>query len=445
MKTKVQKAISDFDMLKSGDEVLVGLSGGADSVALLLILNELGYKTTACHINHQLRGEESDRDENFCVELCRRLQIKLFVEKIDINTFCKERKFGIEEGARLLRYQAFEKYSFGAKIATAHTTSDNLETVLINLTRGTALKGLCGIPPVRNNIIRPLIYCTRDEIENYLKEKNQDYVIDSTNLSCDYTRNKMRHEVIPKLAEVNPSLYKSLQKTISSISRDNLYLEKLAQNLLIEATISENTFDVEILRKADISIMSRCIAEILKKMNLECTNDKVNDIIEIVLNEGKINLSGDVYAISNSGKIKICSLCEKIKKDFSEKIDFKNEYTFYNKKLHFCVENINYNNEFKNINKKFANQAFDYDKIQGKAIVRNRKNGDKIKFFGKPHTTKIKTLFNSDIPQDKRDEIIFIADEVGVIFVEGYGVAERVKVDENTKTIIKVNIIERIV
>ena len=131
--------------------------------------------------------------------------------------------------------------------------------------------------------------------------------------------------------------------------------------------------------------------------------------------------------------------------DFFEEIDFKKEYYFLEKKLCFCIENINYNCDFKNINKKFANQAFDYDKIQGKAIVRNRKSGDKIIFLGKPHTTKIKTLFNSDIPQNKRDEIIFIADDNGVIFVEGYGVAERVKVDENTKTIIRVNIIEGIV
>ena len=442
MNSKVIKAIEDFNMLKSGDKVLVGLSGGADSVALLLILKELGYEIIACHINHQLRGEESDRDENFCKELCKSLNIELIVEKLDVITFCKENKLGTEEGARQLRYKAFEKHSNGIKIATAHTNSDNLETVLINLSRGTALTGLCGIPPVRDNIIRPLIYCTREDIENYLNEKNQDYVIDSTNLSCDYTRNKIRHDVIPKLVQINPSLHKSFLKTVKSVSRDNKYLEILSQKALRDITISKDTYNAELLSEFDISIALRCIAQILKNSSLECNNDKVNDIYNMLHNEGKINLTNDVYAISKSGKLKICCEKHKEKVEFCEVMCIGKEYFFYNKKISLYEKKFVFDTESENINKMFANGILDYDKIQGKAIVRNRRDGDKIKFLNKPHTTTIKKLFNSDIPQNKRDEIIFIADDIGVIFIEGYGIAERVKVDDGTKCAIAVNIFE---
>ena len=341
MMDKVQRAIADFDMLQKGEEVLVALSGGADSVALLLILNELGYITNCCHINHQLRGEESDSDEVFCVELCKKIETKLFVEKLDIYTFCKKNKLGIEEGARLLRYNAFEKYCYGKKIATAHTNSDNLETVLINLTRGTALTGLCGIPPVRGNIIRPLIYCTRDDIENYLKCKNQEYVTDSTNLSCDFTRNKIRHEVIPRLVEINPGLHRTFLKTVNSISRDNLFLDSTANSVLEGIKISENTYNTDILKTTDISIALRCIAQIFKNHNIKYNNSRINEVYNIIQNEGKINLSGDVYAIAKMGKLKISCLKSKEKIHFCEEVNFEKEYNFNNKLIKLIIENIN--------------------------------------------------------------------------------------------------------
>ena len=268
-------------MLSKNEKVLVGLSGGADSVALMLALIELGYKVFACHINHQLRGDESDRDESFCRKLCKDNEIELFAEKIDVNTFCKENKVGTEEGARILRYQVFSKYSQEAKIATAHTNSDNLETVLINMSRGTSLPGLCGIPPIRDNIIRPLIYCSRQEIEEYLKEKNQEYVTDSTNLSCDYTRNKIRHNVIPELAKINPAILKAFSKMIEGINLDNNYLNNLAENAFTDIQINSNTFSSRLLMEMDIAISKRCIALILKSLDLECSSDRIADIYNI--------------------------------------------------------------------------------------------------------------------------------------------------------------------
>lgn len=442
MITKLENTINEFQMLTPNETVLVGLSGGADSVALLLSLKEIGYKVFACHINHQLRGEESDRDEAFCISLCENLNIKLIVEKIDVITFCKNNKLGIEEGARVLRYETFQKYCENAKIATAHSLSDSLETTLINLTRGTSLKGLCGIPPVRDNIIRPLISCTRQEIEIYLNEKQQSFITDSTNLSNDYTRNKIRNEIIPKLFDINNSLYKTYQRTIKNISRDEKTLDEIANNIFLLSKI-ENKFGeyyIQLILAEKSAIINRVVAKILKENGQECTTVKISSIVEILNNNGKINISKDLYASATDEKLKIYHLYVQNEFIFERELELEKEIKFKNKIIYTKTEKINNNNQIQNVNRKFAIYSLDYGKIQGKVVVRNRRNGDKIKFANKTHTTTIKTLFNSKISQENRDDVIFLADEDGVIFVEGFGIAERVAVDNITKNTLTINI-----
>ena len=190
MLNKVAKTIEKYNMIKKSERILVGLSGGADSVSLLLCLRELGYDISACHINHQLRGDESLRDENFCIKLCRDLDIPIDVHRINVKEYCKMNSTSLEDGARKLRYNIFSNAET-EKIATAHTLSDCFETLLFNIVRGTGLKGLCSIPPVRDNIIRPLIDCTREDILEFLKKHNQSFVTDSTNLETEFTRNKV--------------------------------------------------------------------------------------------------------------------------------------------------------------------------------------------------------------------------------------------------------------
>lgn len=444
MMNKVRNTILRYDMLKSGEKVLVGLSGGADSVALLLILKELGFTVSACHVNHQLRGTESERDQKFCEELCNRENIRLFVEKIDVITFCKENKVGTEEGARLLRYQVLQKYSKGSKIATAHNVNDRIETTLINLTRGTALRGLCSIPPVRDNIVRPFIDCTREEIEDYLREKKQDFVTDSTNMSTEYTRNKIRHIVIPELLKINPNLYNNYKNTINIISNEDGYLDKISDEVLSRAKTLGNEYNCETILSQDDVIIKRCIAKMLKENNLECSNKKVIEVLDIIKNGGKINLSGDVYAVSKKGRISICTIKQKEKYDFEIKAEINKTYRIYGKTIKLCKQNVNQVEKSTNINKKFANMHLDYDKIQGAIILRNRRSGDRVKFAGKTFTSSIKKLFNKDVPLEKRDEVIFLEDEGGIIFVEGYGVSERVSVTNNTKNVLCVKILEGI-
>ena len=254
-------------MINKGDTVIAALSGGADSVALLYVLyslkNELGFSLAACHVNHNLRGEESDGDERFVRRMCRFLDIPLYVASIKVNDL-RQKHDSLEECARRLRYEFFDSISRGKLIATAHTASDNCETILINMVRGTALSGICGIPVKRDNIIRPLLYNTRGDIERYCTENSLDYVTDSTNLSDDYTRNKIRHKVVPLLREINPALFGAISRlsqypmTTDTLTRSRLSLWK--RHIL--KTISMMSMCFIPPRNAYCGVSSQCFSEI---------------------------------------------------------------------------------------------------------------------------------------------------------------------------------------
>ena len=255
----------DSSLLLFGKEiknhVTVALSGGADSVALLHSLyslrDELGITVKAAHLNHLIRGEEAFRDEAFVRDLCENLGIQLVCEQIDVPRYAKENSLSLELAARQLRYDFLNRVCEG-KIATAHTASDNLETVLFNLTRGTALKGLCGIPAMRGNIIRPLIFATRQDIEDYCKDFSLQYVTDSTNLSDDYTRNKIRHNVIPVLKELNSSVEQTVIRTCLSLNETNTFLEKTANEILFRF-INDNSLSLGFVSETDSAISKALI------------------------------------------------------------------------------------------------------------------------------------------------------------------------------------------
>ena len=246
MKDLVLEAIKSFSLLKKGQNVTVALSGGADSVALLNVLlslkDELGITVDAAHLNHMIRGAEADRDESFVRDLCRKLGVKLYVERIDIPRFAKENSMSLELAAREKRY-AFLKNVSNGLVATAHTASDNLETLIFNITRGSGLEGLSAIPPKRDIFIRPLLLCTRQDIEKHCEQNNISYVTDSTNLQDEYTRNKIRHNVVPILKTINPSVENSVIR-LTEILRENVNLidslanEYLSNNILPNGNLS---------------------------------------------------------------------------------------------------------------------------------------------------------------------------------------------------------------
>ena len=301
MEAKIKATIRRYDMLRETETVIVGLSGGADSTALLHVLlslrEEMGISLMACHINHNLRGEESDGDERFVKDLCQKLQIPLTVFSIDVKGEAVKHE-SLEETARKKRYECFERLcrEHGARLATAHTASDNAETLLINMIRGTGTKGLSGIPPVRDYIIRPLIRCTREEIEEYCSKKSIPFVTDSSNLTDDYTRNKIRHKVIPLLKEFNPSLIDGISRMTAIVGDDADFLDEYAYEKA-EECYKDGKYDSRFLCSLPKAVRCRIIASALKEKNVEPSALRISQCEEIIeKGVGKVNLCKNRFA-----------------------------------------------------------------------------------------------------------------------------------------------------
>jgi len=297
---KAKSLILRYNMLEKGDKVIVGLSGGADSTALLLTLLELKteyeLEIIAAHLNHGIRGAEADRDEAFCKALCEKLGVQIYAFHLDVPRLAKERGVSEEVAGRDARYEFFSGLAGdGGKIATAHNAQDTVETMLLNLCRGTGLKGLTGIPATRTIsqrgchgnydvlVIRPLLLCTREEIEEFLKEKGQDYVTDSTNLGDEYTRNRVRHNIIPELVSVNENAIGNFTRCLTTLKEDSDFLEGLADELLLSAK-NGTAYDVKTLLFAPKPVLSRAISHLVydtcgsypEKVHIEKTIDMMN-------------------------------------------------------------------------------------------------------------------------------------------------------------------------
>lgn len=235
LEQQTEQLIAQYHMLSKGERVLVALSGGADSVALLYVLRALGYAVYAFHLNHCLRGAESERDEAFVRNLCTQLAVPLTVKRADVVAYAQQRRQSVETAARALRYAELMDTADRLcieHIATAHTANDNLETMLFHLARGTGAKGMAGIPPVRDRIIRPLWAATRAQVESYLCENAQNFVTDSSNLTLAYTRNQIRHKIIPSLCKINSGCVDAARRLSEQLRADDDALQALAEQAL---------------------------------------------------------------------------------------------------------------------------------------------------------------------------------------------------------------------
>lgn len=244
MHKTIQTYISSHSLLSQEGKHLVALSGGADSVALLLILKQLEYNVEAIHCNFHLRGEESNRDERFCTDLCKKHNIRLHITHFDTKEYCRLNRVSIEMGARILRYGYFHQLLHDLQaesICVAHHKNDCAETLLMNIIRGTGVMGLTSIRPKNGKIIRPLLCVSRDDITDYLESIQQDYVTDSSNLINDVLRNKIRLDIMPKLAEINPSVIDALANTAEHIQQVMPLIEDGVARCLKEIKIEENT------------------------------------------------------------------------------------------------------------------------------------------------------------------------------------------------------------
>jgi tRNA(Ile)-lysidine synthase len=440
MKTKALRLVSEYNMLKKGDRVLVGLSGGADSVALLLFLKEYSesvpIEVSACHINHGLRGKEAERDEKFCVELCKKLSVKLSVFHLSIAAVAKERGISEELAGREERYRIFSQVASetGALIAVAHNSDDLSETVIFNMIRGSALSGICSLKPVRDNIIRPLLSSSREDIERYLSEKGQSFITDSTNLSDDYTRNKIRHRIIPELKEINAKTLEHIYSLSMSASEDDLYLDAEAEKVFSES-YNNGVLNAEVLGLHP-AIKKRVVMRFLSENGCEKSRFNIDEICSLSQEKRKVNLSGNLFFELNDKGICLAenSVGEKLMKTlltFGENdvsgmkitlssVDLKDKKG-YNKSYGFDKTAV----------------AVDKAKTEGNIFVRGREEGDYLRPFGRGVGKSLKKLFIEEkIPAHRRESIPVFADDNGIIGVFSFGADKRVAPDENTKEIL---------
>ena len=249
-KRDVEKFIDQKSLFERCDKVLVALSGGADSVALLRVLDALGYQCECAHCNFHLRGEESNRDEAFVQQLCQKFDIPLHVTHFDTTDYAHTKRISIEMAARELRYQWFEtlRQSIGASvIAVAHHRDDSVETFLLNLIRGTGINGLKGIAPKNGYVVRPLLQESRENILDYLQHLNQEYVTDSTNLKDEYMRNKIRLNLLPLMKELNPSVSESIAATAERLADAALIYNKEREMAIQKVMKGEKVISISAL------------------------------------------------------------------------------------------------------------------------------------------------------------------------------------------------------
>lgn len=427
---KVSEAVKRFGLIGDAKHITVALSGGADSMALLTALiklkQELGItKISAAHFNHGIRGEEALRDQRFVQNYCKSVGVECLVGSADVPEYAKQNHLSIELAARELRYRFFDSINTDL-IATAHTASDNIETVLFNLTRGTALSGLCGIPPKRDKYIRPLILCTREDVEDFCKEQGVDFVTDSTNLCDDYTRNKLRHNVVPVLKTVNESVALAVSRMTSSLSEDEDYINSVVLEHF-SAIFKDGALDVSGFKNIHPAIAKRLIVKYCDAMCVEIDNLHVNEIFAICINGGKKSLIGDKSAIVKNGILTV-----EHTKQPQQNIDFQVDITQQDNDLYKKSENV-HNLLLKNV--------LDCDKIVGCLKLRTRELGDSIRLKNKNGTKTLKKLFcEYKIPLCERENLPVLCDGKGVVWIHKIGVAERAAADQNSKHIYKITV-----
>lgn len=441
VKQKVISALTDYSMLDFSDKIVVGFSGGADSVCLLHILNSLkkeyGFILTAAHVNHGLRGDEAVRDADFSRNFCDANGIPFSLLNVDCYAEAEQSGESIEECGRRIRYSFFNSLCDDyTKIATAHNANDNAETVVFNIIRGTSLNGACGIPPVRGNIIRPLLYCSRQEIEGYCEENELSFVTDSSNLSDDYSRNKIRHLVLPVLEGINSGAVNNINSFSLSVRNANTFICNKANVILLNSQISPNSYRTDLLLEQEDVICKQCIVLAFSKFSDKVLDSKkIDNVLKLLKNGGRLQLFGSLHVEVVKGVLRFFSISDS---EVFDKI-FIDDIPFNYNNSYFSVEIGKFEKTSKKINKLVLDKLIDCDKISGKICLRTRKAGDDITLPRRGVTKSLKKLYSEmNIPVELRNHLPVLADDKGVVWVFSVGVCERCKVDDDSVNIVYV-------
>ncbi len=400
MLNKVQNFMKRYQMISPGDTVICAVSGGADSMALLfamyLLAPKLSLTLKAAHFNHHLRGEESDRDEAFVRDFCEDYHIPLYVGSASVQTGPK----GLEAAARDARYAYLR--SLSAKVATAHTANDNAETVLMHLVRGTGLKGLGGIMPVNGNVIRPMLTVTRDEVVAFLEEYHIPHITDSSNETDRFLRNRLRHRVMPVLTSENPQIAENISAMALRLRQDEEALSESANNT--------DMYSVSALLTMQPAIRDRALAKLLKSGGVpEPEADHIALANMVLLSEkpsARANFSGGIVLQRSYDKLSFA-----LKSELLAPVEL------------LCPGSVVFG-DFQ-IDAAYAQDTLpEADCYQvaavGKMVVRSRQPGDSMRLRG--GTKSLKKLFiDQKIPEHLRNRIPVIADDFGVLAVQGFG------------------------
>ena len=416
MTDKARRDCARLGLLEKGDSVIAALSGGADSVALLHFLISLKeqYDLTihAAHLNHGIRGEEAQRDENFCKILCEKYNVPFHLRRRDIPALARASGVSEELCGREERYAFFEELAepLHAKIALAHTASDNAETLLFNLSRGASLGGAAAIPQRRGNIIRPLLSCTRAEIEAYCAANGLEYVTDSSNLSDDYTRNRIRHHVIPVLRELNPELESAMLRFSRDAAEVKAYLTRQAQRALEEAR-ADYGCRADVLLRQDAAVLKTALSLLIRSHGLSPTHRRVELIMAVLQNGGAVELDRS-HAIACDRNLL------RMKTAVAESV-----YLLFDKPLCFSYGGSDYV------------ATADNSLLENKTLIfRQRREKDVFSFQKRKITKPLgKALRELGVPSELRDRVLCLCEGSAVLWCEPLGWSEQGKIYQQTQ------------
>ena len=423
-----EKTVDEYSMYRQLDRgVIVGLSGGKDSVALLYFLLELRRRRTyfnivAVHINHMIRGAEADRDESFARTLAESLGVECITVKADVPTLAKELSIGTEEAARRVRYAEFNRIlamrSDVAAIAVAHNATDNLETVIFNMFRGSGASGAAGIRPVRDNIIRPLIDVDQSMILELLDTAGAEYVVDSTNLESAYTRNFIRHNVVEQIRKFSNNPEKSVMRLSRHLRLDDDYISSVADDFL-------NSHDV--LYSSDLlGLHDAVFARLMLKFAAE-RNSSLEEVhilnIRRLLDDGDFSLSipNNLRFVCERG---VCKIIDDVKDDVAFSVELNEGITSLNGfDADVYLYRKGYKENYPNIYKNAIHADLSSAIIVGRLCFRSRKDGDTIYYSS--HTHKLRKIFNDfKIPLSERKDVLILCDDKGVVWIPGLAVRD---------------------
>lgn len=452
---KVKKIIERYNMFSPGDRVLVGVSGGPDSVCLLHILNrcrkDMALSLHVVHINHGIRKRESKREEKFVSHLAGRMGLPITVKSLDVPSYARRKKLTVEEAARDMRYSALEQLAGklnAKKIALGHTASDQVETVLMHLLRGSGPQGLSGIPPVRklgsSLIVRPLIEVNREEILSYLKKNNLTFCLDSSNRKTEYFRNKIRLKLLPLLRKnYNKNIDGALLRLSEILKEENAYWERVVERVLgkvVSWEAEKILIDFKRFLRYNVVVQRRVLYRLFGGIVTLSQIEAIRSLAQ-KSSQGKRIYLGKRFSVRKEGNFLIFSSSpeRRFKKfNYPLRVPGKNEIEGLNLTLNTRIV------DFYPVSEKETNTAyFDVDKINfKKLLLRNRREGDRFRPFGLRGTKKLSDFFiDRKIPRRLRDRVPLLVEGEDILWVVGIRRADKARITEDTKKILEVRVL----